>query len=173
MEWPCERTLEGHRWAWVEALASWGDKLISGSSHGPIRVWDLLTGGLDATLTGHKGPVYALVVHEERLYSASADGTIRVWDAGTWAAARRVAAYDVAETGLFPRCLVMSGSRLISGSYSSRLGRQCHVRVWEVKTMVCEHLVREAVDEDVFCLAFVGGEVWGGVGSSVVVWGRD
>ena len=189
LEWACERTLEGHVKT-VFALASLGDKLISGSLDGTIRVWDLSTGRLDATLTGHKMSVYALVVEGGRLYSASLDGTIRVWDVGTWAEARSVAAYDVAKARRYSRCLLTSGSKLISGSYLSyssedntellRITRsvyggdtECEVRVWDLDTLACEHTVRLAAGPDVRCLAGAGGAVWGGVGESVAVWGRD
>ena len=133
-------------------------------------MWDLSTGGLDATLTGHKAAVHALAVEGGRLYSASEDGTIRVWDAGTWAEATSVAAYGGDAAGQYPRCLLTSGSKLISGS-------ACHdeleVRVWDLDTMACEHTLRQAAGEDVQCLAGAGGAVWGGVGRSVGVWGRD
>jgi hypothetical protein len=138
LEWACERTLEGYDGS-VEELVSWGDKLISGSSDGTIRVWDLTTGGLDATLTGHGDTVCALVVDGGRLYSASEDGTIRVWDAGTWAEARSVAVYDVAEARQYPRCLLTSGSKLISGSYSVVRGIECEVRVWDLDTHTLQH----------------------------------
>ena len=124
LEWPCERTLEGHNDVGVDALAVWGDKLIIGSGDDTIRVWDLSTGGLDATLTGHGGTILGLVVHQERLYSTF-DWTIRVWDAGTWTEARSVAESDADEDfeKLFLRCLVTSGSKLISGSVNGRTRR--------------------------------------------------
>ena len=59
-EWPCERTL-----TWFASLAHWDGKLISGSWDRTIRVWELETGGLDATLTGHRGSVNGLLVHGE------------------------------------------------------------------------------------------------------------
>ena len=74
--WPCERTLTGHT-SWVISLEGWEGKLISGSSDNTIRVWELETGDLDATLTGHNGAVSGLLVHGERLFSASDDGSIR------------------------------------------------------------------------------------------------
>jgi WD40 repeat protein len=170
--WACERTMKGQDGS-VGMLASWGDKLISGSYDGTIRVWDLSTGGLDATLTGHKGVVCALVVEGGRLYSASGDGTLRVWDAGTWVEARGVAAYDVVKARQYLRCLLTSGSKLISGSYSFVCGMECEVRVWDLDTLACEHTVRLGAGPDVRCLAGAGGAVWGGLGESVVVWGRD
>jgi hypothetical protein len=170
LEWACERTLEGHDGG-VYALAAWGDKLISCSDDydaTPIRVWDLSTGGLDATLTGHEGTVHALVVEGGRLYSASADGTIRVWDVGTWAEARSVAVGD--EPGPYPRCLLTSGSKLISVSGS--VTTECEVRVWDLDTMACEHTFQEAGSRAGWCLAGAGGAVWVGVEQAVVVWGR-
>ena len=171
-EWPCERTLTGHTSA-VVSLAGWGGKLISGSWDRTIRVWELETGGLDATLTGHRGIVYGLVVHGERLFSASGDGSIRAWAVGTWAAVARVEAYDVRASGQCPRCLVASGSKLISGSEGSNAGTQCELRVWDVDSLTLEHTVRQPTWAGVSCLAVAGVEAWGGVGEEVVLWGRE
>jgi hypothetical protein len=180
LEWAFEGTLKGDGYC-LEALASWGDKLISGWNDYTIRVWDLSTGRLDAIITGHKGSVYALLMEGERLYSASVDGTIRVWDARTWKEARRVVAYDgylagvgrAEVAGQHLWCLLMVGSKLISGSISFDTDPEREVKVWDLDTMACEHTLRLAAEEDVRCLAGAGGAVWGCVGRSVVVWGRD
>ena len=169
-DWPCERTLAGHRRG-VTALVGWEGKLISGSFEETIRVWDLGTGALDATLAGHGNIVWGLLVHGERLFSASADLTIRVWAVGTWAALTSVRACD--SPVQYPCCLAASGSKLVSGSFAFEAGWQCEVRVWDLEKMGCEHTVRQAAGPAVRCLAVAVGEVWGGVGSEVVVWGRD
>jgi WD40 repeat protein len=171
-EWACERTLEGHNMG-VLALAVWENKLISGSDDDTIRVWDLSTGVLDATLSGQNSPVYALVVEGKRLYSLLQKGTLRVWDAGTWAEVRSMALYDVEEARQYPQCLLTSGSKLISGSGGFDGGKEREVRVWDLDTLACEHTLKQAAGPDVWCLAGAGGAVWGGVGRSVVVWGRD
>ena len=194
-EWVCERTLAGHI-GFVKALAGWEGKLISGSGDKTIRVWDASTGGLDATLTGHRGAVSALVVMGERLFSASGDGTIRVWTVGTWAAVTSVEAYAAVGSWQFPWCLVVDGPKLISGSaWSGDADEdvQYEVRVWDPATMACEHTVRQPagaevrcllfclnrfllvdfIHAQVWCLAGAEGCVWGGVGSDVVVWGRE
>ena len=64
----------------------------SGSGERTIRVWELETVGAHATLAGHRGAVWGLLVHRERLLGTSGDRSIRAWAVGTWAAAVRVAA---------------------------------------------------------------------------------
>ena len=138
-------------------------------------MWELETGGLDATLTGHRSAVCALLVYGERLFSASRDGSIRAWVVGTWAAVASVEAYDVRASGQYPACLAASGSKLISLSVGSDLETECEVRVWDVDSLTYEYAVREPVGLDVFCccLAVADGKVWGGVDTEVVVWGRE
>ena len=171
-EWPCERTLKGHT-SWVASLVAWKGRLISGSADQTIRVWELETGGQVAALAGHRGPVYGLLVHGERLFSASGDGTIGIWAAGTWAALAGVRAYDLGASGRLPRCLAVSGSKLVSGPVGCILGTQCEVRVWDAESLAFERTVLQPVGADVMCLVALGGEVWGGVAGDVVVWGRE
>ena len=129
-------------------------------------MWDAGTGALDATLAGHSGAVRALVVHGDRLLSASEDKTIRAWALGTWAGLRTVEAYGPEERR-FPCCLAVSGSKLVSGS----AGRgQADVRVWGLAELDLQQMLRQT--GDVIALVAVDGEVWGGVGKEVVVWGR-
>ncbi len=85
--------------------------------HGSIRVWDVRTGAHDATLASDLFAVRALVVHGDRLLSASAEGTIRAWGVGTWAVLRLVDAYP-RRTRQQLYCLVVSGSKLVSGTYA-------------------------------------------------------
>ncbi len=171
--WPCERTLVGHD-AYVLTLATWKDKVLSGSQDASVRVWDMGSGAHDATLTGHEGSVSSLAVHGDRLFSASEDGTIREWTLGTWAALRTVEAYRPGGR-LFPRCLAVSGSKLISGSaglFGVDEAQQYDVRVWDLGTLECEHTLPQPEGSMVWCLSAGQGQVWGGVGGEVVVWGR-
>ena len=46
------------------------------------------------------------------------------------------------------------------------------VRVWDVESLECEHTLRLPAGANVWCLLGMRGEVWGGVGEEVVVWGR-
>jgi WD40 repeat protein len=134
-----------------------------------IRVWDAGTGALDATLAGHSGGVLALVVHGDRLLSASRDGTIRAWALGTWAGLRTVEAYG-REERRFPICLAVSGSKLVSGSAGFGVRGQGEVRVWGLAELDLQQTLRQP--HYVNALVAVDGDVWGGAGKEVVVWGR-
>jgi WD40 repeat protein len=168
--WMCERILQGDPHG-VLSLAVWQGKVLSGTGDHSIRVWDVGTGTHEATLVGHTGRVCGLLVHGDRLLSASQDGTIREWTAGTWAAMRVVEAHSQT-SGQYPRCLAVSGSKLISGSSRSIPGGRTEVRVWDLASLECEHTLPQPVDADVNALLAVGGEVWAGVGSALVVWRR-
>ena len=171
-EWPCERTLKGHTDA-VASLAVWEGKLISGSDDNSVCVWELETGGRDATLTGHRRGVCALLVHMERLFSVSVDGSVYIRAVGTWAVVACMEPCGVGPSGSTPLCLAASGTKFISGSWGNSPATVHEVQVWDVASLKCEHTVRQPAGAGVRCLAAAGGEVWGGVGWEVVVWGRD
>jgi WD40 repeat protein len=79
------RNLVGHT-SWVSALTGLqGGRLASGSKDGTIKLWNLTTATVEATLHAHSTRVTALAaLPGKRLASASLDGTIRFWNvAGT------------------------------------------------------------------------------------------
>ncbi len=158
----------------VSSLVGWNGtgKVVSGSHDKSIRVWDVGTGAHDATLEGHDGAVFALAVHGDRLFSASFDGTIRVWAFGTWAALRTVEAYGRG-TELHARCLAVSGSRLVSGSYfSCSSGLLCAgMQAWDLESLDLLHTLQLPAFDSVEALLAVDGGMWAGVSSDVVVWG--
>ena len=127
-------------------------------------------------LAMHKERVLCLAECLGRVCSGSLDGTIREWRTGTWAGLLTVAAY-AADWRQRPLCLAVSGPKLVSGSvfyeYDPDEGAEYEVRVWDLGTLECEQTVRQPAGAEVNCLLSVRGEVWGGVGSEVVVWGRE
>jgi WD40 repeat protein len=172
--WTCERTrtLLGHT-DYVWSLVGWKDKLLSGSKDKTIRVWDMETGEHTATLTGHNGAVYALAVHENRLFSSSHDRTIRMWALGTWAMLRTVACAQEQ----YPRCLAVSGSQLVSGSYTIRkisdpadAAARGELQVWDLQSLDHQHTLPQPAGTGVFALLAVEGGVWAGVGNDLVIW---
>jgi WD40 repeat protein len=109
------------------------------------------------------------VVHGDRLLSASDDGTIRAWALGTWAGLRTVEAYG-REERRFPICLAVSGSKLVSGSAGFGVRGQGEVRVWGLAELDLQQTLRQP--GNVYALVALDGEVWGGVGRELMVWGR-
>ena len=147
--------------------------MASGSVDQTIRVWDVGAGTLEQTLAGHEGPVVALVACGQRLISSSMDQTVKVWSMATWACVQTVQAY-AAGSAQYIRSLAVSGPTLVGGSYSSPHWRteEYEVRVWDLETLEPLHTLRQPAGDFVYALASYGREVWGGVGKSVVVWGR-
>ena len=64
---------------------------------------------------------------------------------------------------------MVSGGKLVSGSMGVM---QCEVRVWDLGTLECEHTLPQPRGSAAVCLAAARGQVWGGVGQEVVVWGH-
>ena len=169
----CDAAVEGHTRT-VSALVGWRGMAISGSFDSSIRVWCAKDGAAEASLDGHSGDVNALVVHAHRLYSCADDQTLRVWALGTWQPLRTV--------GLYPEgsarrlcCLTVSGAHLVGGALCMHSGLPAEppeVCVWELVGMERRGGLRQPPGGDVQALLGIAGELWAGVGPTVVVWGR-
>ncbi len=170
--WRCERTLAGHGGD-VCCLLTWGGKVASGSGDKTIRVWDVGAGTHEQTLAGHERAVVALVACGQRLISSSEDKTVKVWSMATWACVQTVQAYPAGSAQFIYR-LAVSGPTLVGGSASIPHSRTevYEARVWDLETLEPLHTLRQPAGQLVRGLASDGGEVWGVVGSDVVVWGR-
>jgi WD40 repeat protein len=163
--WTCERTLRSKTGAEVSSLAAWQGKVVSGYHDTRIRVWDVETGALEATLGGHRCTVSGLAVHGDRLLSASWDGTIRAWALGTWALLQTVDCFGQG-MGDSIECLAVSRSQLVSGADRG-------VLVWGLETLDLEYVLphRHSANTSVNALFAAKGCVWAGVGSDVAVFG--
>ncbi len=60
-------------------------RLATASDNGKVKIWDLNTGRLALTLSGHRSHVASVRWSKDgkQLVSASWDGTLRAWDAST------------------------------------------------------------------------------------------
>lgn len=81
--WKYVQSLSGHS-DWVKAIAinPTSTQLVSGSFDSKIKLWNLTTGELEATLDYHDRGVFAVVISPDgkTLASTSWDKTIKLWD---------------------------------------------------------------------------------------------
>ena len=81
--------------------------LASGSDDNTVRLWDINSGQLKATLEGHTRPVYSVAFSPDgsALASGSGDKTIRLWNAGSGESQATLDGHTswVYFRGLFPR----------------------------------------------------------------------
>jgi WD40 repeat protein len=92
----CLRPLEGHGWTvWSVCVLADG-RAVAAHGDRTLKVWDLETGEVRATLRGHEGFVWHVAAHptEPRVLSASDDGTLRLWDVDTGQCLRVLRGHD-------------------------------------------------------------------------------
>ncbi|WP_433936853.1 TIR domain-containing protein [Sorangium cellulosum] len=81
-----ERTLYGHTGGVNTcAISPDGQRIVSASADGTLKIWDLATGKLLSTLEGHSGGVTACALSPDGqcIVSASGDTTLKVWNSST------------------------------------------------------------------------------------------
>jgi WD40 repeat protein len=92
------RALEGHEKS-VLAVAWLDDnRLVSGSLDETVRIWDVPTGRVLQTLTGHGGNIYSIAAHPATglFATASRDNSVRLWQAGKGKSIRTFTGHDQA-----------------------------------------------------------------------------
>ena len=91
-----------------------GSRIVSGSTNGTLRVWDVATGEELAELKGHEMYVTSVAFSPDgsRIVS-SGDNTVRVWDAAT---GEELAVLEGHGMYLTSVAFSPDGSRIVSGS---------------------------------------------------------
>jgi WD40 repeat protein len=151
-------TLTGHN-NWVASLVVHDGRLISGSSDGLIKVWDINTGRCINTITGHSNSATSLVVHDGRLISGSGDNTIKVWDINTGRCINTITGHNY-----FVSSLVVHDGRLISGSGDNT------VKMWDINTGRCSNTIRGHNDWVRSLVAHGGRLISGSYDRTIKVW---
>jgi F-box and WD-40 domain protein CDC4 len=97
------------------------NQACSGSMDGTVRVWNLLNGQCQHTLTGHTSLVGLLGLSPSHLVSAAADSTLRIWDPETGELRHTLAAHTGAIT-----CFQHDEFKVLSGSDGN-------LKMWNVR----------------------------------------
>ena len=72
----------GHEGA-VNSLSQFAEnELVSGSWDGTAKIWDIETGKVKETLTGHTHAVSVLALDNGSIITGSQDGKIKIWHRG-------------------------------------------------------------------------------------------
>jgi WD40 repeat protein len=101
-----------------------GKMLASSSQDGAVKLWEVSTGMLQRTLTGHTGAVWCAAFSPDgrSLATGGSDGNVRLWRAATWELQWVLTGHtgEVRSVAFFP-----DGQRLVSASMDGT------VRVWD------------------------------------------
>lgn len=100
--------------------------LMTGSYDKTIKIWNVDTGKLLRTLTGHTRGVRTLAFDEQKLISGGLDGTIKVWNYRT---GQCISTYTGHSEGVIS--VDFHDKVIVSGSADST------VKVWHVDTRTC------------------------------------
>lgn len=117
----------GYGWSAPMAFRSDGRTLAVGSRGGSIRLWDVATGQLKATFTGHHRWISHLEFNRDGdlLLSESGDKTVKLWDADTG----RVRATFELNGRFLTSALSADGSLLAAGSDKDK-----SPKLWDTKS---------------------------------------
>lgn len=133
--WTLRKVLAGAHQGWVRSVAvdpvtnGW---FATGLADAQIKVWDLATGGVKATIAGHIMGVRALAVlaRHPYLFSGGEDKTLRCW--------------DLERTHALAGCQVRDYHGHVGGVYAVALhpeldllfsaGRDSAIRVWDMRS---------------------------------------
>jgi WD40 repeat protein len=121
------KVLKGHTdWIQCVACSSDGKTIATGSRDQTIRLWDLATGQMQATLRGHQGEVASVCFspNGKLLASAGYDGIVRVWNVAT-----RHEKCALKGSGDLP---VLAVAFSPAGDIVASGGREGTVRIWDI-----------------------------------------
>ena len=149
------------------SLSRDGKTLVAAGADGRIRVWDVATGQVRRTLTGHTNAIYLAVFSpdEKLLASSSRDTTARIWDVATGRELHRTTGY---------RCSVKSVAFSPDGKMIASAGNDGMLKLWDVKTgrelKSLVHTDSPDVDASIYSVAFSrdGKSIYAGNGDGTI-----
>jgi WD40 repeat protein len=119
---------------WSVTITSTGEKVITGSDDGKIRIWDLNSLACQNVLIGHSGRVLTIraVRSIDLIVSGSSDNTLKAWKISTGECIKTFSGHED-----IVNCIDITpdGSRIISASNDGTL------RVWSCDSGECEGIL--------------------------------
>lgn len=156
-------TLEGHT-GQVNSVAIDGNRIVSGSDDGTVRLWNTTTGALEQTLDeAHDNSiVMSVAIGGNRIVSGGQDETVKVWNATTGALERTLDHGDIVLS------VAIDGNQIVSGSQDAT------VSVWNATTGELKYSLEAdfLAQETVGAVAIDGNRIVSGgeEGKEVYVW---
>lgn len=104
-----------------------GKTLLAAGSDGVIRVWDLASGQVQRTLTGHTNSTYMAQFspNEKLIASSSRDVTARIWDFASGRELHKLTGFH---------CAVKAVAFSPNGKTVAAVGNDGMLKLWDVKT---------------------------------------
>jgi WD40 repeat protein len=154
---------------WVGVLSSDGDLAISARADSTLCLWEIATGQVRTTFTGHRGTVYCATFgpNDATLLSGSDDSSAILWDTTTGRVLHEFRGHSgpVLSVALSP-----DGRLAATGSHDST------VRVWDTATGMLVSAL-EGHTATVMAVAFLAGGKYlisGSEDKTLILWGvRD
>jgi len=149
------------------SLSRDGKTLLAAGSDGIIRVWDLASGQVQRTLTGHTNAIYIAEFspNEKLIASSSRDLTARIWDFATGRELHKLTGFH---------CAVKSVAFSPNGKTVAAVGNDGMMKVWDVKTgrelKSLVHSDSPNVDTSIYSVVFSkdGKKIYAGNGDGTI-----
>jgi WD40 repeat protein len=144
-----------------------GKTLVTAGADGNIRIWNVATGQVERTLSGHTNSLYKAVfsTDEKLIASSSRDQTARIWDVATGRELYKLTGF---------RCSVKSVAFSPDGKTLAVVGNDGMLKLWNVKTgkelKSLVHSDSPDVDVSVYSVVFSrdGRKIYAGNGDGTI-----
>lgn len=129
-DWRYVRSLIGHNWPVLSvSISSDNQFLVSGSADCTVKIWELKTGLLIATLSDHSEPVYSVAItpDNQKVVSGSSDNTIKIWQLNT---GELLATLTGHSDSIYSVAISPDGQTIASGSWDNT------IKLWDIPSSI-------------------------------------